>query len=78
MELPLKLTALFLPCEEGGYTALIRELRGVISEGDTLQEARENLLDALELMLESERERSQAFTASEGSILTEEFSIMVR
>ena len=42
----------FSPCEEGGYTANIKEMRGVISESDTIEEAMANVLDALELMLE--------------------------
>ena len=56
MENNLKLTIIYTPCEEGGYTANIKEIRGVISEGDTLEEAKVNVLDALELMLEVERD----------------------
>ena len=56
MENNLKLTIVYTPCDEGGYTAFIKEIRGVISEGDTKEEARENVLDALGLMLDSERE----------------------
>ena len=41
--------------EGGGYTAYVEELTGAISEGDTLQEARENLRDAVELLLETNR-----------------------
>ncbi|MCO5251759.1 MAG: type II toxin-antitoxin system HicB family antitoxin [Candidatus Kapabacteria bacterium] len=50
MENKLKLTIVYTPCEEGGYTAYIKEMRGVISEGETKEEARENVLDALGLM----------------------------
>ena len=42
--------------EGGGYTAYVEELPGAISEGDTLDEARENLRDAIELLLEANRE----------------------
>ena len=56
MDKQLKLTIVYTPCEEGGYTAYIKEMRGVISEGETKAEARENVLDALGLMLESDRE----------------------
>jgi predicted RNase H-like HicB family nuclease len=49
-----------VPCVEGGFTAYIPEIRGVVSEGETLQEVQENLLDALELMLETERESHPA------------------
>jgi predicted RNase H-like HicB family nuclease len=42
--------------EGGGYTAYAEELPGAISEGDTLEEARENLRDAIELLVEANRE----------------------
>ncbi len=42
--------------EGGGYVAYTEELPGAISEGDTLEEARENLRDALELLLAANRE----------------------
>ena len=38
--------------EEDGYVALCPEL-DVASQGDTLEEARQNLLEALELFLET-------------------------
>lgn len=39
----------------GGYTAWIEEMPGVISEGKTRSKAEENLKDALELMLDTNR-----------------------
>jgi predicted RNase H-like HicB family nuclease len=39
--------------EGGGYLAYAEELPGAISEGDTMEEARENLRDAIELLLEA-------------------------
>jgi predicted RNase H-like HicB family nuclease len=42
--------------EGGGYVAYAEELPGAISEGDTLDEARENLRDAIGLLLEANRE----------------------
>ena len=54
--LNFNLSAVVVPCAEGGFTAYIPEIRGVVSEGETLEEVQENLLDALELMLETERE----------------------
>ncbi len=59
MENKLKLTIVYTPCEEGGFTAYIKEIRGVVSEGDTKIEARENVLDALALMLEATGEESE-------------------
>ena len=41
------LTAVFEPCAEGGFHAYIKEIPGVHSEGETLEEARLNLMDAL-------------------------------
>jgi predicted RNase H-like HicB family nuclease len=46
------LTAAYLPAKEGGYTAEIVEARGVHSQGDTFDEARGNLHQAVALMLE--------------------------
>jgi len=42
--------------EGGGYLAYTEELPGAISEGETLEEARENLRDAIELLLQANRE----------------------
>jgi predicted RNase H-like HicB family nuclease len=47
--------------EGGGYVAYAEELPGAISEGDTLEEARENLRDAIELLLEANRELTGKF-----------------
>lgn len=52
------LTAVFEEVPEsegGGYLAYVEELPGAISEGDTLDEARENLRDAISLLLEANR-----------------------
>jgi predicted RNase H-like HicB family nuclease len=42
-----KLTIIFEPAEEGGFTAYIPEVPGAISEGETIEEARRMVLDAL-------------------------------
>jgi len=55
----LTLSAIFEEVPEsegGGYVAYTEELPGAISEGDTLDEARENLRDAIEVLLEANRE----------------------
>lgn len=52
----MKLTAVFVPAVEGGSTALVEEIPGTISEGETIEEARENLADALRMVLECSRE----------------------
>jgi predicted RNase H-like HicB family nuclease len=55
----MTLTAVYeeVPTSDGGgYVAYAEELPGAISEGDTLEEARENLRDAIQLLLEANRE----------------------
>jgi predicted RNase H-like HicB family nuclease len=46
--------------EGGGYVAYTEELPGAISEGDTLEEASENLRDAIEQLLAANRQMSAA------------------
>lgn len=43
----MKLNAIVEPQKEGGYTAYIPALPGCVSEGETLEETKKNLLDAL-------------------------------
>jgi len=55
------LTAVFeeVPKSDGGgYLAYAEELPGAVSEGETLEEARENLRDAIAILLEANRELS--------------------
>ena len=49
-------TAVYTRAPEGGYTAMVEEIPGAISEGDSIEEARENLADALRMVLECNRE----------------------
>jgi predicted RNase H-like HicB family nuclease len=51
-------TAVFEEAPEGGYAAWVEELPGAISQGETLDEARENLKDAIQLILECNREQA--------------------
>ena len=48
-------TAVYMPVPEG-YIAFVEELPGANTQGDTLEEARENLREAVELILEANRE----------------------
>ncbi|MEA2463017.1 MAG: hypothetical protein QOJ98_764 [Acidobacteriota bacterium] len=47
-------TAVYLPVPEG-YVAFVEELPGANTQGATLEEARENLQEAIELVLEANR-----------------------
>ena len=46
-------TVLFEPAEEGGYVVTCPALPGLVTEGDTLEEAREMAEDAIRGYLES-------------------------
>ena len=63
MEAHGKITAVFEPAVEGGYLAYVEEIPGVNTQGETLNEARENLREALELVLEMRRELAAEQTA---------------
>ena len=50
----MKLTAVFEKVPEG-YIAFVEELPGANTQGDTIEEARANLQEAVELVLEANR-----------------------
>ena len=51
----MKFTAVFQKFPEG-YAAFVEELPGANTQGKTLEEARENLVEAVQLVLETNRE----------------------
>jgi predicted RNase H-like HicB family nuclease len=53
-ELAMKFTAVFQQVPEG-YIAFVEELPGANTQAATLEEARENLAEAVELVLEANR-----------------------
>ena len=55
----MKLTAVFEPAKEGGYSCFVEEIPAANSQGETLEEAKANLADALRLVLEYQREIAQ-------------------
>jgi predicted RNase H-like HicB family nuclease len=48
----MKVKVVYEPSPEGGYTVYAPSLPGCISEGDTLEEARKNIREAIDLYLE--------------------------
>ena len=48
----MKIKVVLEPSDEGGYTVYVPSLPGCISEGDTKEEAMENIKEAIELYLE--------------------------
>lgn len=51
----IEMTAVFEPCDEGGYIAYIEEIPGINSQGETIEEAKENLMEAINLVFEERR-----------------------
>ena len=54
----LRLTAIFQKVDEG-YIGYVEELPGANTQGATLEETRDNLQDAIALVLETNRELSE-------------------
>lgn len=48
----MKLKVVLEPSDEGGYTVYVPALPGCISEGDTKEQALENIREAIDLYLE--------------------------
>ena len=72
----MKFTAVFQPEEEGGYIAYIEEIPGVNTQGETLEEAKANLIDAFRLVIEERRrlaeEEISAYRTNGKNVIKEE------
>ena len=55
----LKFTAIYEKAEEGGYVGYVAELPGANTQGETMEEVRENLKEAVSLLLECYREEAE-------------------
>ena len=69
----LAFTAVYKKVAEG-YIAFVEELAGANTQGETLDEARDNLREAVELVLDSNRELARA-EAAEGEVIREPLKI---
>ena len=65
----MNLTAVYMTVPEG-YVAFVEELPGANTQGDTLEDARENLKEAVTLVLEANR--TMAEESLEGAAVTRE------
>jgi len=52
-----KYTMIFEPAEEGGYTVVVPALPGLVTEGDTLEEAKAMAMEAIKCHLLSLKQR---------------------
>ena len=48
----MQLRIVFEPSDKGGYTVLVPALSGCVSEGNTLEDERDNIREAIALYLE--------------------------
>ncbi len=69
----MQLTAIFMQVPEG-YIGFVEELPGANTQGDTLEEARANLREAVELVLEANRELAERSLAGR-SVIREPFPV---
>ena len=53
----VRLTTIFEEAEEGGYIGYVAELPSANTQGETMDEVRENLAEAIQLILEANREQ---------------------
>jgi len=60
----IRYTAIYEEADEGGYIGYVAELPGANTQGETLEETRSNLKEAVELLLECYREEAESRYAS--------------
>ncbi|TET89704.1 MAG: type II toxin-antitoxin system HicB family antitoxin [Methanomassiliicoccales archaeon] len=63
----MKIKVVLEPQEEGGYTVYVPSLPGCISQGETHEEALDNIKEAIELYLEPDED--DLIEYSEGKIV---------
>jgi predicted RNase H-like HicB family nuclease len=71
----LTLTAIFEEAEEGGFIGYVAELPGANTQGETIEETRENLKDAIVLVLDANREEFEKSFSSNGKITREKLTL---
>jgi predicted RNase H-like HicB family nuclease len=67
----LTLTAIFEEAEEGGYVGCVAELPGANTQGETPEEVRQNLNEAVELILHSNREEFEKSCSNSRKVIRE-------
>lgn len=71
----LKYDALFEEQPDGGYTVTVPTLPGCISEGDTIEEARSNIKEAIQAYLESLILDGKKIPKPDGSVFIKQVQI---
>ena len=68
-------TVVFEPAEEGGYVVTVPALPGLITEGDTLEEARAMARDAIRGYLESLMKHGEEIPIETGDATVERVAV---
>lgn len=68
-------TAVFEPAEEGGYVVTVPALPGLVTEGDTLEEARAMVKDAIRGYLESLMKHGEEIPVEPGPASVERVAV---
>ena len=55
----MKFTAIYEKADEGGFIGYVAELPGANTQGETIEEVRESLKEAVSLLLECYREEAE-------------------
>ncbi|OGH38912.1 MAG: antitoxin HicB [Candidatus Levybacteria bacterium RIFCSPLOWO2_01_FULL_38_21] len=71
----MKYDVVFEEQPEGGYTALVPSLPGCVSEGDTFEEAKKNISDAIKLYLEDMEADGEEIPEDKGSVFVGQIEI---
>ncbi len=70
----MKLTAIIEKSDDGWYVGQLEEMPAVLSQGKTIIELKENLLDALQLLLEANREAT-SINYADKNVVREQLSV---
>jgi len=73
----LTLTAVYEEAEEGGYIGYVAELPGANTQGETLEEVRENLNEAIQLILEVNRMEFERNLSSTAKVIREQLILEI-
>lgn len=70
----MQFTAVYIPVPEG-FIGFVEELPGANTQGATLEEVRENLREAVQLVLEANRELAERTLVGQANIAREPFHL---
>ncbi len=71
----MQFTAVYIQVPEG-FIGFVEELPGANTQGDTMDEVRENLQEAVQLVLEANRELAERSLVGQSNVAREPFQIV--